>query len=167
MRNKDARYVLMEAFDAQVAKNNPAVWRRWLSAVERLAPVVDAVDMTSLKYDNVFTSKLHDVDFDPNENVVVVESVNVDMSRPSNLSEVADILRGSAEFSVSTGDCLEFCVLHSRSEQGFFKTIEVYKNVDALKNHMDGIDRSFTRRLQGRVVQGQRSRHTFRPVVFA
>lgn len=163
----DSRYVVMETFKARASHEDPGIMRRWLSAVERVGPALNAVDIRTRNYQNVFTSKLHDVEFDPNQNIVVVESVNVDMSRPQNVTEVVDILRSTAEASVAAGNCLEFCVLHKPGEQGFFKTIEVYKDVDALREHLDTLDTVYTRRVQGRTTDSHRSRHTFRPVVFA
>lgn len=164
---KDSRYVVMETFKATASAEEPGIMRRWLSAVERVGPSIHAVDIRTRNYENLFTSKLHDVKFDPNENIVVVESVNVDMARPHNAEEVVDILRSTAEASVSAGTCLEFCVLHKPGKHGFFKTIQVYKNVDALRQHMDSVDQVYTRRVQGRISDSHRSRHTFRPVVFA
>lgn len=167
VRGVDAKYVVMETFKARVSREKPGIMRRWLSAVERVGPALNAVDIRTRNYENVFTSKLHDVEFDPNQNVVVVESVNVDMSRSQNLPEVVDILRSTAEANVAAGNCLEFCVLHKPGEQGFFKTIEVYKDVDALRDHLDSLDMVYARRVQGRTTDGHRSRQTFHPVVFA
>lgn len=164
---QDSRYVVMETFKASASTEEPGIMKRWLSAVERVGPSIHAVDIRTRNYENLFTSKLHDVQFDPNENIVVVESVNVDMSRSRNADEVVDILRCTAEASVAAGTCLEFCVLHKPGKQGFFKTIQVYKNVDNLRQHMDSLDQVYTRRVQGRIADTHRSRHTFQPVVFA
>lgn len=166
---KEGRYVVMETFKREVWKERPQIMKRWLSAVERVAPMMDTLDIRTTKYENVFTSKLHDAKFDPNKNIVVVESFNVERGQEHH---VIDMLRTAAEAAVSSGNCLEFCVLHKPGEQGFFKTIEVYKNVDALTVHMDTLDRVMVRRLQdytlqGKTGQGRRNRHTFRPVVFA
>lgn len=162
-----ARYVVMETFKKRLSQEAPGVMRRWLSAVERVGPLMDTVDIRTRNYENVFTSKLHDVQFDPNQNIVVVESVNVDMSRKQNLQEVIEVLRSTAEAAVSAGNCLEFCVLHAPGEQGFFKTIGVYKDVGALRAHIDTLDKVYVRRVQGRTIKGNRSRQTFRPVVFS
>lgn len=141
--------------------------RRWLSAVEKAGPLVNAVDIRTLKYENMFTSKLHDAKFDPHNNIVVMESVNVDMSRRSNLENAVKVLRDAAETSVTSGDCLEFCVLHAPGEKGFFKTIEVYKDVDALKRHMQGKDKAYAKSLEKYTIHGHRNRLSFKPVVFS
>lgn len=166
---KEGRYVVMETFKKQVWKERPQVMKRWLSAVERVAPMMHTLDIRTTKYDNVFTSKLHDAKFDPNKNIVVVESFNVGRGEEA---DVINVLRTTAEAAVSGGNCLEFCVLHKPGEQGFFKTIEVYNNLDALKAHIDTLDRVMVRSLQGKTLhgrngQGRRNRHTFRPVVFS
>lgn len=164
---RDTRYVVMETFKKRLSVETPGVMRRWLSAVERVGPLMDTLDIRTRNYENVFTSKLHDVQFDPNQNIVVVESVNVDMSRKQNLEDVIGVLRSTAEAAVSAGNCLEFCVLHAPGEQGFFKTIEVYKNVDALRAQGETLDKVYLRRVQGRTIKGNRSRQTFHPVVFS
>lgn len=164
-RTETTTYVVMETFKS--SNLDERLTQRWLSAVKRVRPMFEMLDIRSLSYENVFTSKVHGASFDPNCNVVVVESVNVDMSRPQNLQEVMEILRTGAEASVSAGECLEFCVLQAKDRPGFFKTIEVYKDVDALRAHMDGFDRAFVRRTQGRTIGSHRSRQTFKPVFFA
>lgn len=158
-------YVVMETFKSGEQDD---VTHRWLSAVERVGPAVDTLDIQTRHYENVFTAKLHDAEFDPDRTIVVVESVNVDMSRPGNLEEVTGILRSGAEASVANGECLEFCILQAPGERGFFKTIEVYRDVDALRAHMDGLDRAFVRRTQGRCIVSShgRSRESFKAVVF-
>lgn len=167
VQGRDGRYVVMEAFHRAQAADEQPLMRRWLSAVERVGPLMNTVDIRTLQYENLFTSKLHDAKFDPNNNIVVVESVNVDMSKSGNLDRAVDVLRMAAERNVSSGDCLEFCVLHAPGEAGFFKTIEVYKDIDALTKHMDGRDKFYAKKLEGYTIQGQRGRQTFKPVVFA
>lgn len=167
-RHRDGRYVVMESFDRHNMKmHEQPMMRRWLSAVERVGPLMNTVDISTRYYQNVFTSKLHDVTFDPHNNIVVVESINVDMSNENGLHHVVGVLRQGAEASVSTGECLEFCVLWAPGEAGFFKTIEVYKDVDALTTHMNGVDQSMAKKMSGYTIEGKRSRQTFKPVVFA
>ncbi|KAI0562659.1 hypothetical protein FGB62_55g135 [Gracilaria domingensis] len=163
----DVRYVVMEAFDRQDnAVENQLVMRRWLSAVERVGRLMDAVQIQTLHYENAFTSKVHDVQFDPHHNIVVMESINVDITQDDAVDHVFDALRRSAERSVSAGECLEFCVLYAPNEHGFFKTIEVFKNVAALQSHMNGTDVSTVQEITPYLIQGNRNRQTFKPVMF-
>lgn len=162
------RYVVMETFKRGVIRERPEVLRRWLSTVERVGPMMETVDVRTRRYENVFTSKKHGVEFNPNENIVVVESINVEKGKGK---EVGDVLRQVAEVAVSGGDCLEFCVLgrvgEEAEERGFVKTIEVFKNADALNEYTENADLKRTSKLNGLVAPGQRNRQIFRPVVFA
>lgn len=146
--------------------------RRWLSAVERLAEVISAVDMHSMHYRDVFTSKVHDVVFDPHRNVVVLESINVREVSDGHaahhvLDHVVDALRAKAERSVAVGNCLEFCVLQSASKGGLFKTVAVYNDGEMLQQHLAGVDKRFMHSLRPHVMDARRTRHFFKPVVFA
>lgn len=165
--NHEARYVVMEAFSRDESSfNNQLVMRRWLSAVERVGPLVDAVDIQTLHYENVFTSKVHNVQFDPHQNIVVMESINVDTANEKAIQHVVEALERSAEHSVSAGECLEFCVLHAPNEHGFFKTIEIYKDVEALMSHMNATDVVTSEEIKPYLIQGNRNRQTFKPIIF-
>ena len=167
VQGRDGRYVVMEAFNASQGVEAHPTMRRWLSAVERVGPLMNAVDIRTLQYENLFTTKLHNVKFDPNSSIVVVESVNIDVTKRENFDGAVGALREVAELSVASGDCLEFCVLHAPGERGFFKTIEVYKNINALRKHMNGQDILHSKRLEQFTISKKRSRQTFKPVVFS
>ncbi|CAN8064563.1 unnamed protein product [Agarophyton chilense] len=168
LSKSEVRYVVMEAFDRHDDSiENQFIMRRWLSAVERAGPLIDTFQIQTLHYENVFTSKVHDVHFDPYHNIVVMESINVDLTKDGAVDHVYDALRRSAERSVTTGECLEFCVLHAPNEHGFFKTIEVFKNEAALISHMSGTDVSTVQEITPYLIQGNRNRQTFKPVVFS
>lgn len=163
------RYLVTESFDRRLwdtTLHHNSLTRRWLSAVERVGPLISTVDIHSLEYKDVFTSKLHDVIFDPNANIVVLECINIKSDRRA-VDAVLDALRAKAERSVAVGECLEFSILQSRSEPTLFKTVEVYTNDSALQLHMDGIDKKFLPSIEPHVVGTKRNRQFFKPVVFA
>lgn len=172
-QNHNSRYLVMESFDKQVWQDasisqhqHDSLTRRWLSAVERVGPLISAIDIRSLEYTDVFTSKLHDVVFDPKINIVILESMNV-IQNKHDVDAVIQALRAKAERSVAVGECLEFCVLRSASQPHLFKTVEVYKNADALHSHMEGVDKKFMPSIRSHVVDDRRNRHIFKPVLFS
>lgn len=160
---QDASYVVMECF----ARGHVPHTRRWLAAVEKLGPAVNAVDIRTMKYDNLFTCKLHDLRFDPVRNVVVIEAINVDMSKDGSIDAVVDALQNAAQQGVASGHCLEFCVLKGNGQSGFLKTVEVYEDEQALEKHMLLADHTLSEALKPYTISPQRSRRTFQPVVFA
>jgi quinol monooxygenase YgiN len=166
--NAQCRYVVMETFKpAQDPAGPPdGIMRRWLGAIERLGPALNAPVAQTLQYNNVFTSKLHDAKFDVDSAVVIVESVNA--ARPSAVADLQKVLESNAEASVACGDCLEFCVLEALDAPGFFKTIEVYANIDLLRKHVGGLDSVFLENAAPFIARSShRSRSAFRPVVFS
>jgi quinol monooxygenase YgiN len=163
--NAQSRYVVMETFKPG-EDNSRGVMRRWLGAVERLGPALNAPVVQTLQYNNVFTSKLHNAKFDINDAVVIVESVNA--GSMDCAEELQNLLEANAEASVACGDCLEFCVLEAVDSPAFYKTIEVYADVDRLHQHMEGNDASFLEKIAPFAVRSaHRSRSAFKPVVFA
>lgn len=165
-------YLVLESFDRSVwdapeVQHDDSLTRRWLSAVERVGPVMSTIDIRSLHYRDVFTSKLHDVVFDPNANVVVLESFNVDLARDGALDAVVEGLRADAERSVASGKCLEFCVLQSTTQPSLLKTVEIYADDTAMQEHMHGMDTKLMHNLQTHAPGTRRNRHLFKPVVFA
>ena len=165
----DGIYVVMEAFKPiqQAYGDANPLTRRWLSAVERVGPIINTVAIQTRHYDNLFTCKFHDVVFDPNANIVVLNSINVDSSKSTVLKRVVEQLNHIAEESVQTGQCLEFCVLQAPGEKGFLKTIEVYKDVDAMKKSTQVWDTSITQRFHEDIIENPHTRQIFKPVVFS
>lgn len=164
----NAQYVVMESFDQRtVQQSSSSLTRRWLSAVERVGPLISAVDIHTLQYSDVFTSKRHHVVFDPRENIVILETFNLNTKSPQAVSSVVSALRAKAERSVSVGDCLEFCVLQSTSQPSLLKTVEIYKNMEALRFHVDGLDKRYMHRVLHHTTDSRRNRQVFKPVVFS
>lgn len=163
-----AMYAVLESFDYRAVQQTAnSLTRRWLSAVERVGPLISTVDVHTLQYNDVFTSKRHDVVFNPKENIVVLETINLNSYSPEILSVVIDTLRAKAERSVSVGDCLEFSVLQSTSQANVFKTVEVYKNSDTLRSHMLGLDKKYMHGVLPHMATDRRNRQVFHPVVFS
>lgn len=164
----NTQYVVMESFDQRtVQQSSSSLTHRWLSAVERVGPLISAVDIHTLQYSDVFTSKRHDVVFNPRENIVVLETINLNSLSPEIVSSVVEALRAKAERSVSVGDCLEFCVLQSMSQASLLKTVEIYKNMEALRFHIDGLDKKYMHRVLHHTMNSRRNRQVFKPVVFS
>lgn len=163
--NAQSRYVVMETYKPG-DRDNEGVMRRWLSAVERLGPALSVPDAHTLFYSNVFTSKLHNAEFDVHRSVVMAESFSV--NNADNSSALRDTLQSLAEESVAYGDCLEFCVLEALEHPGLFKTLEVYKDTEALSKHMNKLDVQYWEKLQPLVTHSSgRPRIAFKPVVFS
>lgn len=164
----NTQYLVMESFDQQtVQQPSSSITRRWLSAVERVGPLISAVDIHTLQYSDVFTSKKHDVVFDPKTNIVVLETFNLSSLTAQVVSPVIRALRAKAERSVSVGDCLEFCVLQSTSKPSLLKTVEIYKNVEALRFHMDGLDKKYMHGVIHHTTDSRRNRQVFKPIIFS
>eukprot|EP00173_Palmaria_palmata_P004391 Plantae.Rhodophyta-Palmaria_palmata.ctg5867.p1 GENE.Plantae.Rhodophyta-Palmaria_palmata.ctg5867~~Plantae.Rhodophyta-Palmaria_palmata.ctg5867.p1 ORF type:complete len:164 (+),score=46.67 Plantae.Rhodophyta-Palmaria_palmata.ctg5867:38-493(+) len=140
---------------------------RWLGGMELVGKTVQAEVQASLRYRNVFTSKLHDSKFDVNKAVVVVESIQAKAEK-DNIKIVREGLEAAAEAAVVAGDCLEFCVLEAACEKGvgLFKTIEVYESEEKRDGRLD-LDAAFVEATKGAVAAGKRTRSMFKPVVFA
>lgn len=163
--NQQSRYVVMETFK-HGEDTNSGVMRRWLGAIEHVGPAFDASNVQTLRYENVYTAKLHEAKFDVNTAVVVVETINADGEEKAR--EVEKCLRSTADVAVASGDCLEYCVLEAMCKPGLFKTIEVYKDASAFGAYMNELDSAFLHRLRPHTVQGShRSRSAFKPVVFS
>lgn len=163
--NSQSRYVVMETYRPG-DKDNDGVMRRWLSAIERLGPALSAPVTQTLRYSNLFTSKLHNAKFDVHRSVVMAETFSA--SNIEESSVIMDILQSHAEESVASGDCLEFCVLEAVDHPGLFKTLEVYKDADSLREHMDKLDVKYWQKLQPLVTNSSsRKRNAFKPVVFS
>lgn len=161
-------YVVMESFHQTDFDNaSQSLTRRWLSAVERVGPLISTVDAQTLQYTDVFTCKTHDVVFDPHQNVVVLETLNFDSSHPHFINAVVNALRAKAERSVSVGDCLEFCVLQSTVQSNVFKTLEIYKNMDTLRRHMRDLDKKYMHAILSHTQGNRRNRQMFKPVLFS
>lgn len=167
-----SRYLVTESFDRLVwndtlSPHHHSLTRRWLSAVERVGPLINAIDIHSLQYSDMFTSKVHDVVFDPRENIVVLQSINVRRDDLRAKDAVVDALRAKAERSVAVGACMEFGILQSDTEPCLFKTVEIFSNMDALVAYADGIDKMFEQSIQPHVVDNRHIRQVFKPVVFS
>lgn len=159
-------FVVMEAFrDGEHADD--AHTHRWLSAVRRTSRALGALDIQSMPYYSIFSARRHHARPETESAVIVVESINVDMSRPENLEDIKSILRSGAEASVNAGESLDFSVLQAKGEPSFFKTVEVYENVDAMRTHMERLDRAFVRRSRGKLIGHHRERQTFKAILFA
>lgn len=161
-----SRYLVTESFavSAAVAPSSDSLTRRWLSAVERVGPMLSTVDAPrTLRYRDAFTCKQHGVVFSPHNNVVLSETLNVAEEK----DRVLEALRAKAERSVATGQCLEFCVLQSMTDPGLFKTVEVYATKDAMFAHLDGLDSRYVSSVLPFVAGKRRNLRMFKPVIFS
>lgn len=163
-----SRYLVTESFDAQSSSPSSSVTRRWLSAVERVGPLISStIDIHSLQYSDVFTSKLHDVVFDPSKNIAVIHCLNLNRDDARAESNVIAALKAKAERSVSRRNCLEFCVLQSDVQPTLLKTIEIFADMEALMHYANGADKLFEQSIKPHIVDGRQGRYVFKPVVFS
>lgn len=168
VNSTSSRYLVTESFDKQATQASKSVTKRWLSAVKRVGPLISAtIDIHSLQYSDVFTSKKHDVVFDPSENIVVIHCLNINKDLPRSAELLIDALRAKAERAVSVGSCLEFCVLQSDSKPSLLKTIEIFPSMEALMQYANGSDKLFEQTIKPHVVDGRQGRYVFKPVVFS
>jgi quinol monooxygenase YgiN len=164
--NGVGRYVVMETYkEGGGDLVTTGAMDRWLGAIAAAGEKLDCAVSATLRYANVFTTKMHGATFDVHRSIVVAESVQAEAGAAAALRQV---LEGRAEAAVAAGDCLEFCVLEATCKDGLFKTIEVYADVDALREHMDGLDAAFVESTAPLVaLSGHRARSSFKPVVFS
>lgn len=166
--NDRTSYVVMESFSEKEMADGDGATKRWLSAIEAVAPAVGAAFTTTFRYSNTFTSKEHDVRFDVNDSIVIVETVVAESE--ASIEALRAELEFTAQMAVAGGCCQEFCVLEAAcTSTGLFKTIEVYKDETTLRTHMlEGQDKDFQRRTAPLVAHSKnRTRVAFKPVVFA
>lgn len=167
--NGCSRYLCSESFDQQlwmtVNQEQHSMTRRWLAAVERVGPLISAVDFHTRAYNDVFTAKVHDVVFNPHHNVVLITVFNV---RRDHSRLVRDTLVAKAERCVSKGICLEFSVLQSDSQpEQLFKSVQIFPDMNALHSYVNDHDQSFSKTLLPHLVDDRPNRHVFTPVVFS
>lgn len=159
-------YVVMEAFpDISTPNASSAHTERWLSAVRRTSRAFGAVGIQSLPYHSVFAARRHHARPQEDTAVVVLETVAVDTANAS-IDDVLHILRSGAEATVSAGECIDFSVLQAKGAPSLFKTVEVYQDVDAMRAHIELLDRAFVRRTKGKLVGTHRERYTFKAILF-
>lgn len=150
-------YVVMEQYDTPTGTQDVAHTHRWLSAVKKVGPMLGAIDIATLTYDSVFSARRHNAMPTQENAIVVIESFNA-----KNAREMRAILQETAEAAVQAGECLEYSVLQAQGS-AFFKTVEVYQDVEALKNSRSArVHRALERRLVGKVVGEHRERQTFK-----
>jgi len=159
-----ATFVVMEQWDDNDTEAPESTHtHRWLSAVRRVGPMLGAIDIQTLSYRNIFRARKVNSPPNPDGCIIVTESINV---HPDSVGCMSEILSTTAQASVAAGECLEFSILQSTAGN-FFKTVEVYADAQAIRNHMDGVDRSFVNRTRGKTMGEHRERQTFKASLLA